>query len=281
MAANRLQMLNELADKLPAANEKIRAQRQGAIGTGLQGAIQGAVAKAPAGTQTGAIAAPLAAQAAQARGAEALQATQQQQQQAAGLGQEALRTRSVEFQNRMGAVKLGRQKQLAGAANHISSLGRDLKAKLFDNNMQFAQDEQGRKFTNDRQLMDWAAADAKDLNEFKDRMQVIEQAQKRKIMMLEAASARITQAIKQGWLSKEQKLDQEQTRKLYEIESALKKKIAKEKSKAGNMRAIAKGVGTVGGAIAGGVITGTPTGAMVGAQAGGAGGEFVGGFLGS
>ena len=286
MAINRLQMLNELSQRLPAANEKIRAQRQAAIGTGVQGAIQSAVA-APAG-QPAPSASQIATAGRQAAGQEALQATQENQQIAGALGQQALQERSAEFQNQMARVKLDKQKRLFDRAQYINTLGGDLKAKLFDKNLQFAQDEQGRKFTNLTQLMDWSAQSARNLDEFKDRMQVIEQASAKKQAAMRAVHAKVLQAAKQGWAEGQQRLDQEQRRRLQQIASELEEKMRKEQRRAKNSMMAAKGLGMVG-AVGLGFATGGVSflpyaagAAMAGgglAQAGEAGGLYDTGSL--
>jgi len=274
MANNRLKMLNELSANLPAMNQKAQAQRDAAIGVGVQGSIQQAVA-APAG-QPAPSAGQIAAGAATAAGESAAQSTQQIQGQAAALGQEALRGRSVAFTNHMQQVNIQRTGKMSERAKHVDGLGRDLKAKLFDNNLKFASSEQGRKFSNERQLIDWTLQSSKNVNDFKDRMQKIQQVAQKKLQVLETAHQRLITAIKQGWLSKEQKLDQAQKEKLASIAAELQRKIDKERKKASNLMSAASGVMGVVGAVGVGYATGwNPTAMAAGYTAGSGAGQAI------
>jgi hypothetical protein len=185
----------------------------------------------------------------------------------------------IDQDNKLLDVSLKQRRQL-------DAIGTDVKAKILDSRLQFEKDEAGRKFSNDRQLADYAIATAKSDQELQDRMREMKQASDKKIALLEHVSSQLLTAVQQGAASKEQKLDYEQQKQLLEMQKKIEAQIAKEKAAAGNRMAMAQGIGTVGGAVAGGVIgsvvpgAGTVVGASVGATAGGAAGTLIGGAIG-
>ncbi|MDB4725794.1 hypothetical protein OAF54_00065 [bacterium] len=155
----------------------------------------------------------------------------------------------------------------------VSRLGRNVKAELFDNQMQFEKTERGRRFTNDRQLMDYKIATAKSDIELNETLQQMQQDSAKEIMLLEATHAKISQALNQGYLSKEQKLDHAARKKLVEMQEQMRKEIEKKKKKAKNNSMIVKGLSVVG------MVVGGIYGGPVGAAAGGAAGSMVGGAI--
>jgi len=157
----------------------------------------------------------------------------------------------------------------------LSNLGRDVKAKLFDARMQFAKDENGRKFSNETQLMDFAVASAKSQLDLQSKMQIMEQTATREIFAMEKAHAQLVQALKNGYLDSKRELDQASRAKLAEMERAMKREIERKKAKANNTKMIVAGA-TV---LAGTAMTATGAGAPVGSamMAGGMGALSSGG----
>ena len=169
---------------------------------------------------------------------------------------------------------------------------------MFDSRKQFAQDQLGQKFSNERQLADYAALTAKDEQQFRDYQQKTEMLYDRKSQVLEAAKARISQQMEFDNRVINQTKDQLSKKKMSEQEKAALQKILQEKldlrqvlrNKAAEVQAAldrakarkantkAKNIatGAVVGAVVGGVIgsfipgAGTAAGASVGASAGGA-----------
>lgn len=136
----------------------------------------------------------------------------------------------------------------------LSNLGRDVKAKLFDARMQFAKDENGRKFSNETQLMDFAVASAKSQLDLQSKMQIMEQTATREIFAMEKAHSQLVQALKNGYLDSKRELDQASRAKLAEMERAMKREIERKKSKANNTKMIVSGSLVIAGAVAGGPV---------------------------
>jgi hypothetical protein len=162
----------------------------------------------------------------------------------------------------------------------LASIGRDVKDQIFDSRLRFEKDENGRKFSNERQLADWAISNAKTEQELQGRFREMQQASDRTIKLLEHSNNQIMEAINRGWLVKEQKLDYEQKRYLLDLKRKMDEKIAKERAKAANRMAVYQGVGMVAGAVIGSMVApvgGTALGATAGASAGAGVGTAVAG----
>jgi hypothetical protein len=180
----------------------------------------------------------------------------------------ALSREQEQAKNRLSSLEIDSNKRLAQLGldvdNNLSfmstkqredlaKIGGDVKQQLFDSRMQFQKDELGRKFSNDRQLSDWAIASAKDEIELNTRLRELEQASTKELIMLEAANTRIAKALERGYLDDKRELDQNQTKALAQLKMQLDEKIRKKKAKAANDRLIAGGVITIAGVATGGV----------------------------
>jgi len=127
-------------------------------------------------------------------------------------------------------------------AKSLDALGRDTKAKLFDSRMAFEQGEAGRKFANDRQLMDFAVASAKNEEDLKSKLQSMEQAGRKELIMIEAAYQKISAALERGHLDKNRELDQATKARLSEMKAAAERARARKARNASNQRLIIGGV---------------------------------------
>ncbi len=156
----------------------------------------------------------------------------------------------------------------------LAALGSDIKQQIFDGRLQFAKDEQGRKFTNERQLADFALSSTQNAHELANKLQSMQQAADRDVKLAQAAHNRIVEALKQGSLDRQRELTQQQREELARMKIEADKAIRKRKAKAANTGAIITGVATIAGAVGGGILAG-PAGAAVGAQAGGAAGGII------
>ena len=116
----------------------------------------------------------------------------------------------------------------------LNRIGLDIKSKLIDSRLQFAKDERGRKFTNERQLGDFFAATAINRQHLNSRLSGMKQAHDRKMLLLQHSHARIEKAINQDFLTREQKLDFEAKKELLEYKAAMERKMAREKARARN-----------------------------------------------
>ena len=149
----------------------------------------------------------------------------------------------------------------------LAMVGRDIQAKLFDSRMTFNRDEMGRKFTNTRQLADYAKANAQTELQFNGRMQMMKQASQRKIQLMETVHATLVRELKQTARSQEAEKDFTHQKQMAKDIRDLEEKIRRAKADAANEASM---WGEVGGLIGGtvGAIYGGPQGAMVGYQAG-------------
>lgn len=154
----------------------------------------------------------------------------------------------------------------------LAKLGRDVKAELADARLQFARDEDGRKFANDRQMWDYTVASAQSDEALRDRMQSMSLAYERKAKMIELATSKISAEIDRLYAKAEQEKDQASKMRLAEMKRQLEKRradLAHDAAKKGQMVQVLSLAGMAAGSAGG------PAGAMVG----GAVGSAVGGVL--
>lgn len=163
-------------------------------------------------------------------------------------------------------------------ASDLSRIGRDVKQKIFDSRLQFEKDENGRKFSNERQLADYTAANARTEQQFRERSQTVAQAAERKIQLMKVAHDAVVRKLTQDHQMSEGRLQFEHQKELQSIRDKLAEQIRKEEAAAKNRAAMWQAGGTIVGAAAGSMAG--PAGAMVGASVGGALGTTLGGLAG-
>jgi hypothetical protein len=160
----------------------------------------------------------------------------------------------------------------------LAALGSDVKDKIFDSRLQFSRDEAGRKFTNERQLADFAIATAKNEDQLMRRLSSIKQAAQMESMILDQAEKTLMQGIGRAAQVRQGELDRASKEKLIAMKVAAEKAAMKKKAKRSATSAIIVGAATIAGAVIGGAYTGgagSAAGAMVGAQVGGAAGNII------
>lgn len=186
LESSRSRQLRKLSDSLPGADKKTMAGLSAARDTALQEQIAGAPKTAgPAQAQQ------IGSQQAQVAGKQALAVGAKAQQQQQQIGQVGLEQAGVESQARIGEATRGVSKQERGFANRLNRLSEDSKMELLDEQMVFRTDEAGRAMMNERQMADWAMANARSNEEYQDYIQTIGQMHGRKIQLLEAASQKL------------------------------------------------------------------------------------------
>lgn len=206
----------------------------------------------------------LAGQAVQARAAEGqaqLQqqgAAQQERQQTAAIGQGLTLQREEQgqkveltrqdlarqaFLNNLG-IEIDRNLNLVSTeqARTLDALGRDVKAQLFDSRMSFEKGEAGRKFANERQLMDFAVVSAKNEEDLKNKLQIMQNTAKKELIMMEAAYQKISSALERGYLDEKRELDQKTKAQLMEMKQAAERAMKRKARNAANQRLIIGGV---------------------------------------
>lgn len=149
----------------------------------------------------------------------------------------------------------------------LSKLGRDVKQQLFDSRLQFERDDMGRKFSNERQMADWAVATANSREELAGRLQTIQQASERELILLRAAHAKLSQALQQGFDDEKRELDQASKGRMIQAKADLERQIEAKAARGAAMGNIISGIAS--GAVAG-FMAGGPAGAAAGAGIGGA-----------
>jgi hypothetical protein len=180
-----------------------------------------------------------------------------------------LQALGIDYDTRLNVLSLKQRED-------VSKLGRDVKAKLFDDQLVFEKDDRGRLFSNERQLADYAIASAKSDIDLQDKMREMTQDAEKDMIMLEATNAKLKQALEQGYLDNKQKLDQDTKRRIQKAIDANENEMRKKASNAANRALIFQGLGAVAGAGIGFATLG-PMGAMAGAQLGSEAGKTAAG----
>lgn len=208
--------------------------------------------------------------------AEAQQTSQQSEQTLRS--QYALKQMRDQTANMKEAVKYQKSNFDEGLKQQRSLAAIDSAAKneLFDKELQFKRDSQGRKLLSERQLADWMMQKQATEEDFKNFEQRTSQLHQRKMQLLQTAYAKIEQAEKQAYQINKGALDKETTLIIAGKKKALEEKIRKAKTKAANQGSIITGAFTVAGAVAGGIYGG-PAGAVAGASVGQGAGSAVSG----
>jgi hypothetical protein len=286
-AARKIQMQNALG-QAPASVNAVRGA-QSVAPASVAASSQNAVQTTAANNQGLAKVAStgIAAQSAEQQVQQRVAAAGQAEAQAAAANAQGLALNRAEIQTnkaitrdevasakRVASIGLDQDNKLLDISlkqrRELDALGRDVKAKLVDSRLQFERDEAGRKFSNDRQLSDYAISSAKSDVELQSRMQDMKQAYETKIQLLDHVNQKILEAVNQGFLNNEQKLDYEQKVKLLNMHKEIEAQINAAKAKAANTQMIFTGAGMAIGAAVGG-----PAGAMVGGAVGSIAGGTV------
>lgn len=284
--------LKRLATQLPVANQRLASQQQAARDLQLQQAVS-AVPPAQATTRT---AQTTGAAAAKQTGDQAVANAQQgvqQQQQVAQLGQQQ---QGIEAQQRVSDLQAGAREQAMSNEQKLANISEQAKQEMFDSRKKFAEDELGRKFTNDRQMADYVVSQAKSQQDLLDYQQKVDQLSKRSQQASETALNKVSQQLKaenalanqlQDQLSQKgitaneqenlrtlyaQKVDQ--INKLQQSEIALKLQLQKNQADAANRSSMISSIFSIAGAV-GGAVVGGPAGGMAGASLGAGAGSLI------
>lgn len=259
---------DNVASQVQSANDIIvqRLARQG---------VQQAPTKvAPVSQQIGGLAG-------QQAGQQQIQAAQQQAQQQVQQAQQVATQQARQQQQALAERKLNLNEQHFNNVMRLERLDSNLKNQLFDDQMAFKRDEQGRVFFNERQLADWAKTKARTVEEFKNYEQQATQTHQRRMAMLQQMHAKVTQEMQHASRKRTQKEAQRYQKWLTDTKIALEDEIRKQKQAAAQNKALWQGVGTVAGAIIGGTIgsvvpgAGTAAGAIAGASIGASAGSAL------
>jgi hypothetical protein len=283
----RMSALKQISNSLPVANKKVATQQQAARDLSLQQAI----GKAPATAATPAMAQQTGAAIAQQAGQQQVANVQTGLEQQSAVGQLGQQAVAQQASADIASLKQGSAEQQLSNEQKFAQISEAAKQEMFDKRKQFAEDQLGQKFSNDRQMADYVRLNAKSEQDWLDYQQKTDQLYKRKSQMLDSAFKKVAQqlestdqilnqlkdqALKKDLSSREkhnakklyeQKLKERNALRQGQID--LQKSLAKEQADAANRQAMFQGVGTIAGAGVG-FLAGGPAGAAVGASLGGA-----------
>ncbi len=270
METPRIKALKSLANQLPVANQQLASQHQAARDIQVQNMVRKAPSSTSASTaqETGAAVATNA-------GAQAIARAENQAKQGQQIGQLALGEQTLASEQKVTDLRSGAREQEMNNVQRLASLSESAKRELYDQQMQFQKDQNGRVIFNEKQIQDAARLTARSDEEYNNFAQQSDQLHQRKIQVLEATQAILEEQIQQGFAQDGQKLDQNNAIEVQRIRDDIAKKIAKAKAKKSNNKAAWTTGGTIVGGVVGGVFGG-PAGAVVGASVGGAVGGAVG-----
>lgn len=271
MASGRIQQLQKLQKSLPMSNQQVQQGTDAAN----QMRLQDMVKQAPAGTASVTpIAQQLGGAQASAAGQANLQTQQQNIQQGAQVGALQLQQKGTEQQAELGQKQRAVSQYNRKQQNMLAKLSQEKKNELLDQQLEFNKDQRGQTQFNERQLADWAATNARSQEEFNNYSQIIQQAANRKLQYLQVQNSKVSQVLQSGYLNEKQRLDNETRKQLLVVKKELEQKMADDKAKRNNRRAIFQGVGTIVGTVAGAYFTaGNPAGAAAGGAVGSAAGS--------
>lgn len=190
------------------------------------------------------------------------QANLQQQQQTAGMAQQRV-------SQQLASQQQAAQKRLFGAQKQQTQEERLLDESLFNLNQNAATQEQDMRnrfangqaqteFLQEQELADWALANAKNEDEFKDRIQEIEQAHAKKTAMINQAYKVIMQDLRQQADQASQEDAQKLKKELIQIETAWKEEMTKRQNAAANRQAMFSAGGAIIGAAGGAALSMIP-----------------------
>ena len=274
MTTTRMQQLSSLAATIPVANERVAAGLQDARQVQMQSAIGQLT---PEQAVAPGLAQQMGGQQATAAADIQLQSQQKTAEQSGRAGEQALAGQQIDIKKQLATRQIALSQKNRYLTGELARVSEGAKDTLLDKQLSFARDEMGRAVWNERQLADWAIISAKNDEDFRNFEVQYNAMSERKLKMLEIASVKNKQTLKQGFDQNEQTLTQDQRLRLAKALVELEKKKAKEAAKRSNTAAIFQGAGMIVGAVAGGLATGgSPQGIMIGAQLGGGAGQVVG-----
>lgn len=271
--ATRMQQLQQLQARMPVANQKAAERLKATADIQRKQAI----GKMAPGTVTPTTAGQVGAATAAAKGQATTQAaatTQQQQEQLGGIG---LKEQATQSQAELAERKLSASRQDMENRRKLASFGEDVKDKILDSRLRFANGQAQRRYENEVLLADWAAHKARTEEDWRNVQQSTQQKHDRYIKTLEFAHQKMLQKLKMKGARKRERLSQEQRIELKRKAQALEASIRQAKADAANKMMKYQAIGQLVGAGAG-FAAGGPVGGAAGAQAGGGVGSMIGGL---
>jgi hypothetical protein len=264
---SRMRALKSLANQLPVANQRIAQQQKAAQDIQVQQAVRKAPTQAITSTaqDTGAA---VAQQAGEQQVSRAQNLVQQQQK----VGQLGIGEQSLATEQKVSDQQSGAKESAMGNVQRLAALDESAKRQIYDRQMQFERDENGRTLFNERQLADYARSKAQSDEEYKNYAQKAQQLSDRKLQAMETAYQKVQQDLEFKYQQAKQSGDQENILKIEKKKEDVRKEMQQIRTDTANNKAMWVAGGTIVGAVVGAVVTSESGGwgAVPGAAAGGA-----------
>lgn len=267
----RMRALQNLSNQLPVANSRVAAGQQAS----QQMQLQNAVKAAPQGGSTVQSAQDTGTAMAQTTGQNTIQNAQNQVQQQGQLGQLGVGEQKAQAESNVASQTQGARQQQMDNLQRLSQIDQGAKQQLYDRQMQFQQDQNGRTMFSTEQLADYAKSTAQNQQTYDNYAQQAQQLSQRNLEAMQQAYKLVSEDLKQQAAVAEQKGDQVTAQTIYQQQRDASAAMSKAQSDAANNKSIWQASATAVGATVGGIIS--KGGAGDGAAAGSAIGSIGGG----
>jgi hypothetical protein len=218
-------------------------------------------------------------------GAQNLQQLKQATTQQNAYGQTQLSESGRQNRQELARRHIALQNEERGMRQQLADMDRDVKNKVFDDELQFRRDTLGRTIFSQKQLMDYAVLKATNDEQLRDYENTMAQGYMYKQAMYNQSKALIEQELRKQFTIDEQDRDQKHTLRLQNALTRIQNEMNQIQTDANNTASMWQAggaiIGGIGGAIAG-TFAGMPVqGAMAGAGLGGGLGTMAGGAMSS
>jgi hypothetical protein len=166
---------------------------------------------------------------AQEQGQIAAQAQEAVVQKSVGQAQQELHNTQLRQKEQQTIHAEAMGKRHASAKNRMNSFGRDIKQKLFEDQLTFDKTERETRFANQRQMADFMSIKAADEQSIKNYEQSVQAAVQKDIIMMESAFKALQQAEIQAATDSNRRLDKESAARIKKAKEILEAKIKKSR----------------------------------------------------
>lgn len=250
-----------LAANMPVRNKVIADQQKAARALQLQQAVAGMT---PQQTATPAQAAQMGAAIAGEAGKQQVAAAGQMVESAGQMAKLGQQETALAGGEKLGGMQLAAQKESLGQTERLAALDDRAKREIFDAELQFKKDSADQTQFTQRQLIDYARANAKSDEEFKTWSQRAQQASRRNIQVLETINNRLEEALRSDYAKGRQKLDQETRLEIARLKRENDAAIARARANGANTAMMWGAAGSLLTIAGGAALTATGVGAAVG-----------------
>ena len=279
--SKRTSQLQKLKGKMPVANQQLATNLQAARDIQLQGAVRAQPQPSQQQQPIQQQAAAMGAQQAQQQGQQQIQQAQQTNQINQNIANQQLQEQQRQGQKKQFEANVRNRQRKMDTGKLLASFGQDVKDEILDSRLEFATDESGRAYMNNRQMLDFAMTQAQNSEQWQSYKQDREHAYQVKLQVFETAHKQIMQQLEHEFTKAEHEKDQALEQKLLIAKQKIEEKIQKERADAANEAAMWQAGGTIVGAGIGAAVGGGAAGAVAGGAIGGGLGSVAGGVANS